>query len=114
MSRFSLKHFLVIFPILFVSIFLFVYIHQTPQYSGIFLISRADLGEISIYRDQWAIPHVKAKSFRAAIYGLAFVHAQDRLFSTYFKKLVATGRLSEYLGEKALGLDIFLRKLGVQ
>ena len=37
-------------------------------------------GPITIYRDEWGIPHVKAESEHDAFFGQGFVTAQDRLW----------------------------------
>ena len=70
-------------------------------------------GPVTITRDAWGVPHIRAKASDAdALYALGFVHAQDRLWQMEFQRRVAQGRLSEVLGEAALPQDKFLRTWG--
>jgi penicillin G amidase len=48
-----------------------------------------------------------------AVYGLGFVEGMDRLWQLDFMRNLASGRLSEYLGEEALPLDKFIRVQGL-
>jgi acyl-homoserine lactone acylase PvdQ len=61
-----------------------------PAYSG-------PLG-VSIGRDAHGVPHVFAKTDEGALFGLGYATAQDRLFQMSWMRLVARGRLSEFLG----------------
>ena len=47
-----------------------------------------------------------------AVYTQGFAHAQDRLWQMEKSRRLASGRLSEILGEKALGLDKFALIIG--
>jgi penicillin amidase len=55
------------------------------------------------------MPYVKAPSFSSAMYGWGYVTAEDRLFQMAFKRLAGQGKLSKYLGKKALNTDKFFR-----
>ncbi|MBW8830102.1 MAG: penicillin acylase family protein [Burkholderiales bacterium] len=70
--------------------------------------------EIRIERDANGIPTIKAASADDALFGLGFVHAQDRLWQLETHKRIGSGRLSEAFGEAALDNDKFLRALGVR
>ena len=50
---------------------------------------------VEIVRDADAIPHVIAKTKADALYGLGYVHAQDRLWQMEFQRRIGHGRLSE-------------------
>lgn len=84
-----------------------------PQIEG-----RIDLAgpaaQISIERDAHGIPTIKAASIGDALFGLGFVHAQDRLWQLETHKRIGSGRLAEAFGEGALDNDRFLRALGVK
>ena len=97
-------------PIIF-SFFVGVYLLQIPTYHGDINISRPDLGKITIKRDDFGIPHIQGRDIKAAIYGLGFVHGQDRIFSMTLRKLTYEGKLSSYMGEKALSMDLLFRSL---
>jgi len=45
------------------------------------------------------------------MYGWGYVTAEDRLFQLAFKRLIGKGRLSKYLGRKALSVDKLFREL---
>jgi penicillin amidase len=70
--------------------------------------------ELRIERDAEGIPTIKAASRDDALFGLGYVHAQDRLWQLETHKRIGAGRLSEAFGESALETDKFLRALGVR
>jgi len=72
------------------------------------------VGEVSIERDAAGIPTVRGASRDAVLYGLGFVHAQDRLWQLETHRRIGAGRLSEAFGPGALDNDRFLRALGVR
>src|SRR5439155_9504790 len=47
-----------------------------------------------------------------ALFGLGYVHAQDRLWQMELQRRIGHGRLSEVLGAAALSQDRFLRTVG--
>src|SRR5947207_404754 len=67
---------------------------------------------IDIIRDADAIPHVFAANKADALFGLGYVHAQDRLWQMELQRRIGHGRLSEVLGAGALPQDRFLRTVG--
>jgi penicillin amidase len=69
--------------------------------------------EITVLRDAWGIPHIYAASIDDAMFGLGFVHAQDRLWQMEMNRRIGAGRLAEVLGPRALETDKFLRTIGV-
>jgi penicillin G amidase len=69
-------------------------------------------GPVTITRDSFGIPHIKASTDEDAVQALGFVHAQDRLWQMDFQRRVGAGRLSEVLGKGALEKDKFLRTWG--
>jgi penicillin amidase len=69
-------------------------------------------GAVSITRDQWGVPHIRASTDLDAVYALGYAHAQDRLWQMELNRRVGAGRLSEILGRAALGQDKFLRTWG--
>lgn len=66
---------------------------------------------VEIIRDARGVPTIFAASEHDAIYALGFAHAQDRLFQMDFTRLIAQGRLSEFIGPPTLGQDRFIRAL---
>ena len=69
-------------------------------------------GPVEIIRDPDAIPHIFASTKLDALYGLGYVHAQDRLWQMEFQRRVGHGRLSEIFGAATLPQDRFLRTVG--
>src|SRR2546425_9780483 len=67
---------------------------------------------VEIVRDADAIPHIFASNKLDGLYGLGYVHAQDRLWQMEFQRRIGFGRLSEVLGPTALPQDRFLRTVG--
>jgi acyl-homoserine lactone acylase PvdQ len=45
------------------------------------------------------------------MYAWGYVTAEDRLFQLSFKRLIGKGKLSKYLGPKALNVDKMFREL---
>ena len=69
---------------------------------------------VQIQFDENDIPHIKAKSQSDAFYALGFVHATERSWQLEISRRLASGRLSEILGERTVSLDRFLRTLGIK
>src|SRR2546426_3398509 len=67
---------------------------------------------IEIVRDADAIPHVYATSKVDALFGLGYVHAQDRLWQMEFQRRIGHGQLSEIFGCATIPQDRFLRTVG--
>ncbi|MDR6870841.1 penicillin amidase [Bosea sp. BE125] len=69
---------------------------------------------VSVRRDAWGIPHIKAVGEADAYRALGFVHAQDRLFQMELTRRRALGRAAEWLGAEAAEADILVRRLGME
>ncbi|HYO82909.1 MAG TPA: penicillin acylase family protein [Bryobacteraceae bacterium] len=69
---------------------------------------------IEIARDRGGVPHIRAGNEPDAIFGLGFVHAQDRLWQLEYLRRVGAGRLAEVIGPNALKADMLFRTLGVR
>src|SRR5262249_9986763 len=77
-----------------------------PQIDG--TISVAGLSApIDIVRDADAIPHVFATNKQDALFGLGYLHAQDRLWQMELQRRIGFGRLAEVLGAAAVPQDRF-------
>lgn len=68
--------------------------------------------EVVIHRDEMGIPQIFAATEADAYYGLGFVHASDRLFQMELVRRMASGRLSQLLGDESYESDIEARLLG--
>jgi penicillin amidase len=70
--------------------------------------------QVEIVRDQYGVPHIYAKSEADAIFGLGYVHAQDRFWQMEYQRRVGNGRLAEILGSPALPADKLFRTVGLR
>jgi penicillin amidase len=86
--------------------------HLKPDYDG-----EMDLpglkGTVSVYYDDYGIPHIYADNESDAFRALGYVHAQDRLWQMELLRRVAPGRLSEVFGPDALPNDRLFLNLGI-
>ncbi|HWI66027.1 MAG TPA: penicillin acylase family protein [Symbiobacteriaceae bacterium] len=81
-----------------------------PQITG--TLSLAGLGApVTVYRDQWGVPHIEAVSSHDLYMAQGYVTAQDRLWQMDLTRRAAAGRLSEVMGAGLVGADKFLRSL---
>ncbi len=90
----------------------YFYLRQSlPQLDGTLTVQ--GLREpIEIVRDTDAVPHIYARHRHDALFGLGFVHAQDRLWQMESQRRLGQGRLAEIAGEPALILDRIARVVG--
>jgi penicillin G amidase len=90
----------------------YLYLRRSlPQVDGTAKVAGLS-APVDIIRDADAIPHVFAASKADALFGLGYVHAQDRLWQMELQRRIGHGRLSEVLGSAALPQDRFLRTVG--
>jgi penicillin G amidase len=72
------------------------------------------MGEAEILREtDTSIPHVFASSEKMAIYTQGFLHAQERLWQMDRMRRMTQGRMSEIMGERAIGVDKFFKTIGL-
>ncbi|MBU3539679.1 penicillin acylase family protein [Polynucleobacter sp. UB-Tiil-W10] len=69
---------------------------------------------IAITFDEADIPHIKAKSQADAYFALGYLHASERSWQMEMNRRIASGRLSEILGNDTVKIDRFVRTLGVK
>lgn len=69
--------------------------------------------EVTIERDERAIPTIRAASLHDGLMALGYAHAQDRLWQMDLQRRVARGRLAELVGSRGLRFDRFIRTLGL-
>jgi len=68
---------------------------------------------VSIFYDNYGVPHINAKSDQDLFRAFGYVHAQDRLFQMEMSRRLSQGKLSEILGEELIGVDKLFRTLGI-
>jgi len=67
--------------------------------------------EVTVERDVWGIPHLRATSLADMVEAQGYVMAQDRLWQMDLLRRVAHGQLSEIVGPAAIPLDKQFRLL---
>lgn len=72
------------------------------------------IGEVVVYRDIHAVPHIYAENEHDLYMAVGYVMAQDRLWQMDFLRRVGQGRLSEIFGKDMIDADHFLRALRIQ
>jgi penicillin G amidase len=94
------------------SLALYVYARRSlPVVNGVQIVAGVT-APVEIVRDADAIPHVFASNKADALFGLGYVHAQDRLWQMEFQRRIGNGRLSEIFGRATVPQDRFLRTVG--
>ncbi len=68
--------------------------------------------DVTVERDQWGVPHIRAASLEDLEEAQGYVMAQDRLWQMDLLRRVARGQLSEILGPTTLAIDKDFRTLG--
>jgi penicillin amidase len=112
--RIVLRGFFWIFAILMIATgaaaWWFIY-RSLPQIDG--NASLPGLGqEVSVERDVWGVPHIRAASVEDLAEAQGYVMAQDRLWQMDLLRRAARGQLSEILGSRTLNIDKSFRTYG--
>jgi penicillin G amidase len=68
---------------------------------------------IDVVFDARGVPHIFARSAEDAARALGYAHAYHRLFQMELQTRATAGRLTEWFGARALGLDREQRRLGL-
>lgn len=83
-----------------------------PVYDGELTLNTIS-DEVTVYYDDYGVPHINAQNQKDAYVALGYVHAQDRLWQMELIRRIAPGRLSEIFGEKLIETDAFFSGLGI-
>ena len=83
-----------------------------PDYSSDVKIESIS-NEVTIYRDEYAIPHIIAKNEKDLYIAVGYVLAQDRLWQMDLLRRATQGRLSEIFGDDMVNTDLMLRSLQI-
>jgi penicillin amidase len=108
-----------------VSIFTIFSLIVTLLFIGLYILFRASLpansgdievsginSRIEIFFDEKGIPQIWAENEEDAWFAVGWLHASDRLFQMELTRRVASGRLSELLGDLTLSFDRKQRLVG--
>jgi len=69
------------------------------------------VSQTTIYRDEYGVPHIEAKTDAGAVFGYIYAQAEDAYADIERNIAQLTGRLSELEGESGLSSDLFVRAL---
>ena len=88
----------------------FIY-RPLPQIDGTASLSGLQ-HEVTVDRDRWGVPHIRAASVEDLAEAQGYVMAQDRLWQMDLLRRAARGQLSEILGPVTLPIDKQFRTYG--
>ncbi|MGE5674838.1 MAG: penicillin acylase family protein [Mycobacterium leprae] len=89
----------------------YTFAHRTlPQVSGKLTLPGLN-APVSVYRDEYGVPHIEATTPHDLYMAQGFVTAQDRMWEMDLTRRAASGRLSEVLGASTVSTDKFFRTL---
>jgi penicillin G amidase len=77
------------------------------------LLLHGEFGPVSVQRDNYGIPHVRAEATADAWFGMGYACAQDRMFQLDYDRRRACGRWAEIAGQPAVAGDVLSRRLGL-
>jgi penicillin amidase len=90
----------------------YLFYRALPSYSG-----QAPLpglsADVRVWRDGYGIPHIFAANMTDAARTLGYLHASERLYQMEISRRVGAGRLAELIGADGVGVDKFIRTLGL-
>ena len=69
---------------------------------------------VTVDRDAWGVPHIRANSLEDLLEAQGYVTAQDRLWQLDVLRRVGAGEVSEIFGPSTLDLDEQFRRLGLR
>jgi penicillin amidase len=76
-----------------------------PAVDGNWITLKCGDEEVSVYRDSWGIPHVFARSVRAAFWAEGYLECEDRLWQMETFRRASKGEAAELRGKDALAND---------
>lgn len=102
---------MVLIVLLVIAGFIFVQLHK-PDYSGNKTLTNLQ-SQVSVYYDDYGVPHIYGESEEDAFRALGYVHGQDRLWQMELLRRIGSGGLSEVFGKDLIGTDKFFLSLGI-
>jgi penicillin amidase len=107
--RFLLWIFAILVLALAISIWWYVY-RPLPQLDGTASLPGLQQS-VSVERDNWGVPHIRASTLEDLVEAQGYVVAQDRLWQLDLLRRAARGQLSEILGPATIDIDKDFRTL---
>ncbi|HEV7517834.1 MAG TPA: penicillin acylase family protein, partial [Thermoanaerobaculia bacterium] len=84
-----------------------------PQVDGTLTVGGLT-APVEVVRDRWGVPQLYAANEHDLFFAQGYVQAQDRLWQMEMNRRVGNGELSGILGEATIGIDVFMRNLGLR
>jgi penicillin amidase len=84
---------------------------RMPQLDGRLYLPQLQ-AKVTIHRDHWGIPHIRAHTRHDLFLAQGFVHAQDRMWQMELNRRAAQGTLSVIFGPITLDTDRLSRTFG--
>ncbi len=106
----SLLALLAVILIVFATVIWWLVYRPLPQLNGAAQLPGLQ-GEVTVERDNWGVPHIRASSVEDAAEAQGYVVAQDRLWQMDLLRRASRGQLSEILGAGTLKIDKDFRNL---
>ena len=69
--------------------------------------------DVTIERDGYGVPHVRAETAAGAWFGMGYACARDRMFQMDYDRRRACGRWAEIAGASAVSADLLARRLSL-
>ena len=110
-----MKKILLTIIIILFAVFAFGYwwlLNTKPTYEGEIKLAGLE-STVTIKYDTYGIPHIYAENEADAYFALGYAHAQERLFQMEMIRRVASGTLSEILGNEFIETDKLFRTLSI-
>ncbi len=86
---------------------------QLPQGPDSRVRPQTVIASVTIDRDRYGIPTIRATSEHDGYFALGWVHAQDRLWQMESMRRLGAGRMAELIGAPGVAIDRFVRTLGL-
>ena len=107
-----LAQFVVVLVLVAVAAGAWLFWRAMPEYSGTAALPGLS-AETRVWRDQYGVPHIFAATMNDAMRALGWLHASERLYQMEIQRRAGQGRLAEIAGPDLIGVDRFIRTLGL-
>ena len=80
---------------------------------GIRFSGNIEKKDVTIYRDEWGVPHIYGKTDADVAFGLAYANAEDDIENMIFSLLAGRGMLGEFYGKSLAPNDFLVQLIGL-
>jgi len=98
---------------LIILIVILIYSLYTPLYHNPITQESFQDYKVTIYRDNWGVPHIVGNKDKDSIYGLAFAHAEDDFNTIQDIILASKGKLAKKYGKDGAPNDYMVQLLKI-